>query len=84
VRPKKPTPDRRGVLLKEQPFSFRRRGDGSVAIFWEGRQVEVLTGKLAENFLAVSSDCSGQELQLLLAKATGNFKRGNEARARRR
>ena len=42
----------------------------------------MLTGKLAENFLAVSSDCSGQELQLLMAKATGNFKRGNERRKR--
>ena len=78
MRPKKKTPDRRGVLLKEQPFTFRQRSDGSVAIFWKRRRVTVLTGKLAENFLAVSSDCTGQELQLLMAKASGNFKRGNE------
>ncbi len=80
MRPKKKTPDRRGLLLKEQPFTFSQRGDGSVAIFWKGRRVQVLTGKLAENLLAVSSDCTGQELQLLLAKASGNFKRGNEGR----
>ena len=80
MRPKKKTPDRRGVLLKEQPFTFRQRKDGSVAIFWRRIPASVLTGKLAENFLAVSSDCSGQELQLLMAKATGNFKRGNEKR----
>ena len=80
MRPKKKSPNRRGVLLKEQPFTFRQRGDGSVAIFWKGRRVQVLTGKLAENFLAVSSDCTGQELQLLLAKASGNFKRGTEKR----
>ena len=80
MRPKKKPADRRGVLLNEQPFSFRQRADGSVAIFWKGRRVQVLTGKLAENFLAVSSDCTGQELQLLLAKASGNFKRGNEKR----
>ena len=80
MRPKKKTPDRRGVLLKEQPFTFRQRGDGSVVIFWKGRRVQVLTGKLAENLLAVASDCTGQELQLLLAKASGNFKRGNEKR----
>jgi hypothetical protein len=84
VRPKKKTPDRRGLLLKEQPFTFRQRKDGSVAIFWNRRPATVLTGKLAENFLAVSSDCSGQELQLLMAKATGNFKRGNERPAKRR
>ncbi len=82
MRPKKKTPDRRGVLLKEQPFSFRQRSDGSVAIFWKRTPATVLTGKLAENFLAVSSDCTGQELQLLMAKASGNFKRGNERRTR--
>jgi len=80
VRPKKKTPDRRGVLLKEQPFTFRQRGDGSVALFRKGRRVQVLTGKLAENFLAAAPECTGQELQLLMAKATGNFKRGNETR----
>ena len=66
--------------MKERPFSYRSRKDGSVAIFWKRVPATVLTGKLAENFLAVSSDCSGQELQLLMAKATGNFKRGNERR----
>jgi hypothetical protein len=80
VRPKKKSPDRRGMLLKEQPFTFRQRKDGTVAIFWRRVPATVLTGKLAENFLAVSSDCSGQELQLLMAKATGNFKRRNEKR----
>ena len=82
MRPKKKTPDRRGVLLKEQPFTFRQRGDGSVAIFWKGRRVQVLTGKLAENFLAAAPECTGQELQLLMAKASGNVKRGNEKRQR--
>ena len=80
MRPKKKNPSGQSVLLKEQPFTFRQRKDGSVAIFWKGRRVTVMTGKLAENFLAVSSDCSGHELQLLLVKATGNFKRGNEKR----
>jgi hypothetical protein len=83
VRPKKKSPDRRGVLLKEQPFRFRQRGDGSVAIFWKGRRVTVLTGKLAENFLAAAPECTGQELQLLMAKASGNFKQGNEKRQTR-
>ena len=52
MRPKKRSTDRRGVLLEEQPFTFRERGDGSVAIFWKGRHATVLSGKLAENFLA--------------------------------
>ena len=80
MRPKKARPDARGVLLKEQPFTFRQRRDGTVAIFWNRRPATVLTGKLAENFLATASECTGQELQLLMAKATGNFRRGNERR----
>ena len=31
MRPKKARPDARGVLLKEQPYTFRQRKDGSVA-----------------------------------------------------
>ena len=82
MRPKKKNPSGQSVLLKEQPFTFRQRKDGSVAIFWKRTRATVLTGKLAENLLAVSSDCTGQELQLLMAKASGNFKRGNERRKR--
>ena len=53
MRPKKKNPSGRSVLLKEQPFTFRQRKDGSVAIFWKRIPATVLTGKLAENFLAV-------------------------------
>ena len=75
MRPKKKTSDRRGVLLKEQPFTFRQRENGTVAIFWKRQRVTVLAGKLAENFLAAAPESSGEELQLLLARAAGNFKR---------
>ena len=80
MRPKKKALDRRGVLLKEQPFTFRQRKDGTVAIFWNQRPATVLAGKLAENFLVAAPERTDQELQLLMAKATGNFKRGNEKR----
>ena len=80
MRPKKRALDRRGVLLKEQPFTFRQRKDGTVAIFWKQRPATVLAGKLAENFLAAAPECTGAELQLLMARTTGNFKRGNEKR----
>ncbi len=78
MRPKKARPDARGLLLKEQPFSYRARKDGSVEILWKGRRATALSGKLAERFLeqATAEDEHGK--QLLMAKATGNFKRGNE------
>ena len=71
--------DRRG-MLKERPFSYRARKDGTVAIFWQNRPATTLSGKLAENFLAAAPEADEQELQLLMARATGNFKRGNERR----
>ncbi len=71
-------------LLKEKPFSYRERRDGTVAIYWKRVPATTLGGKLAENFLAATAEASDDELQLLMARATGNFKRGNERRHGRR
>ena len=58
-----------------------QRGDGSVAIFWKGRPATVLTGQAGRE-LPRGREARAEELQLLMAKATGNFKRGNERRRR--
>ena len=70
-------------LLKEKPFSYRDRRDGTVAIYWKRQLATTLTGKLAENLLDAAPESSEDELQLLLARATGNFKRGNERKQQR-
>ena len=80
MRPKKKTLDQRGVLLKERPFTYRSRRDGSVEILWKGRRATTLSGKIAERFLEVAPSEDEQGQQLLMAKATGNFKRGNQRR----
>ena len=64
-------------------FSYRTRKDGTVAIYWNNRPATVLTGRLAERFLDAAPAASHEECQLLMARATGNFKRGNERRGRR-
>ena len=61
-------------------FSYRTRKDGTVAIFWNNRPATVLSGRLAERFLEAAPEASAEERQLLMARATGNFKRGNERR----
>ena len=78
MRPKKKTPDQRGLLLKEQPFSYRARKDGTVEILWKGHRASALSGKLAERFLEQAPTEDEHGKQLLMAKATGNFKRGSE------
>ncbi len=60
------------------PFAFQPTKGGRVRISFHGRVVVTLAGVDAERFLSRASDADEQRLQLLMAKATGNFKRGNE------
>jgi hypothetical protein len=55
------------VSLETEPFRFEPAKDGRVRLFYENRHAEAL---------------DGEPLQLLMAKATGNFKRGNERPAK--
>lgn len=61
--------------LDLEPFSYRK---GKVALCWENRQVKLIKGRVAEKFLAVVEAADRGEAQRLMAKLTGNFKRGNE------
>ena len=69
--------DSRGGL-QEEPFSYREGGEGKVFISWRGRQVMILKGDKARAFLARVRETDGPGRQLVMARATGNFKRGNE------
>ena len=59
-------------------FSYRATKDGRVLISWEGRDVVTLTGANAEKFRDAAERGDAEAAQLLMARATGNFKRGNE------
>jgi hypothetical protein len=69
--------DRRG-RLDEEVFSYRAGGGDKVLISWHGKQVTILKGKEARRFLDRIAPLSGKDAQLVMAKVTGNFKRGNE------
>ena len=69
--------DKRGVLDNEV-FTYREGKDNKVFLFWYGKQVKILKGKAAKKFLAKITGLPHKEAQLVMAKATGNFKRGNE------
>lgn len=64
----------------EQGFSYRPTKDCRVRIDWNGRTVTVLKGGDAKRLLSRLNGAEPETIQLLLAKATGNFKRGNEKR----
>jgi hypothetical protein len=59
-------------------FAYRATKDGRVLISWEGRDVVTLTGTKAEKFRDAAERGDAEAAQLLMARATGNFKRGNE------
>lgn len=62
----------------EEVFSYKVSKDKKVFLFWYGKQVMILKGKDSEKFIARISGADFQEAQLIMAKVTGNFKRGNE------
>ena len=53
-------------------------------LFHEGRRVKTLTGTEASTFLSRIEDADRRQAQLLMARATRNFKRGNERPGKRR
>jgi hypothetical protein len=69
--------DKHSKLL-EEPFTFRETKDGKVLIYWRGKQVTVLKGKVASKFLNDVSSADSIQEQLVMARVTGHFKHGNE------
>ncbi len=64
--------------LDEEVFSYRATKDGKVFLFWHRKQIKILKGLAAQEFLEDISDADSKEAQLLMARITGNFKHGNE------
>lgn len=71
------TTDKRNRLT-EEIFAFHENKAGKVFISWRGKQVKILQGKSAQKFLARVNGLEHGAAQLMMAKETGNFKRGNE------
>jgi hypothetical protein len=63
----------------EAPFRFTVTKDGRVRISWRSRVVTTVAGAAAARLTASLDTADDEEqIQQLLARATGNFKRGNE------
>ncbi len=64
-------------------FSYQTNAD-SVLILRNGVTVVVLRGKAAAKFSAAVAGLDEDRAQQLMARATGNYKRGNERQAKQR
>ena len=69
--------DKRNVLDNEV-FTYQISKEKKVFISWNGKQVRILKGKEAQKFISTIMGLDEKGVQLVLAKVTGNFKRGNE------
>jgi len=70
--------DKRNILFDEKPFSYKLIKDKKAQISYRGKNVSVVTGKDYNKLLRVIALDNIYELQLFLAKITGQFKHGNE------
>ena len=68
--------------LASEPFSFHARADGTIVIQYHAAPVTLLRGKAADRFSARIAGADPQAAQQLMARATGQFKRGNERTAK--
>lgn len=67
-------------MAEPSGFEYTVRKNGEVAISHRGRQATVLRGRQADRFLHQVETRDPQEV---MARATGNYKRGNEGERRR-
>ena len=65
--------------MKPQGFEYSSRRDGTVRITHQGRVATLLRGDRATEFLAELESGDPQEI---MARWTGNYRRGNERVAR--
>lgn len=70
------------MALDDDPFDFELTKNGMLRIFRGGREIMRLGGPAAERVLA-RLGVSDEQDQQVLARATGNYKRGNERTAGR-
>lgn len=69
-------------MSEEPKFTYRASSNGSVMIFHATILATTLRGADATKFLKKAEGASNDHQQQLMARLTGNYKRGNERQAR--
>lgn len=64
--------------LEDDPFAWRVTADGAVLVSRGGRRVVTVAGARGAKLATQLETASDEHAQQLLARATGNYKRGNE------
>jgi hypothetical protein len=72
------TPSRSTDPLAEDPFTYRVAKDGRVLIDRGARTITVVAGNAGKALASKLDGADADDVQQLLARATGNYRRGNE------
>jgi len=70
--------DQRNILINEKPFGYKLLKENRAQISYKNKVVSVISGKDYQQLRRVIDLENIMELQLFLAKITGQFKHGNE------
>lgn len=70
------------MTFDAEPFGWRVTADAKVLVSRGGKQVVVVAGARGARLAALLDTADEEQAQQLLARATGNYKRGNEKRSR--
>jgi len=66
------------MTFDAEPFEWQVTADSRVLVSRGGRQVVVVAGARGSKLAAQLDTADDERAQQLLARATGNYKRGNE------
>lgn len=70
--------------LDEEQFTYKASRDGTLFVYWHGKHVRTYSGHQSAAILEeIEAAASDKDVQLALARVTGNFKRGNERAPKR-
>ena len=70
--------DKRSKLI-EQPFSYKITNSDRVIIYRNNKQIMFIKNREAVKLQTKLINKSDEQIQLVLAKTTGNYKHGNES-----
>jgi len=65
-------------MTDNDQFDYHVTKDEKILIYWYNKHIKTLAGKHAQKFLRQIEGLDEADEQLVLARVTGNFKRGNE------
>lgn len=64
--------------LTHRPFTYKITKSNKLLIYRDNKQIKIMSGKAAANFIRSAEQADEQAIQLKLAKLTGHYKHGNE------